>query len=210
MTSTYIGRQNGKLTIQSTFVKPREGKRPYLFAVCLCDCGETKEMNVTTFPFAKSCGCAKAADPNTKSKTRLYSVWSNMISRTTKPKHPHFDNYGGRGIIPDPDWLIFENFKTWAEANGYADHLSLERLDNDQGYHPTNCVWIRRSEQNKNRRTNKMNQTKADALRAEYARGSVSMATLAERYGVSQSLVSNIIHFVAWKPPASVCRCCGK
>ncbi|MGU3456545.1 hypothetical protein ACLBV5_09550 [Brevundimonas sp. M1A4_2e] len=209
MTSTYTGRRSGKLTIRSTFQKPSPNpKRSYTFAICECDCGATKEMNVTTFPFAKSCGCARS-DPNAKSKTRLYSVWTNMISRTTKPTHAHFENYGGRGIKPDPDWLVFENFKAWSEANGYADHLSLERRDNDVGYNPANCLWIARSEQNKNRRSNKMNQTRADDLRAKRLSGA-SYAHLATEFGISQAMVSNIINGIAWKPPAPVCPCCGK
>lgn len=132
-----------------------------------------------------------------------------MIGRTTRPSATHFQNYGGRGIKPDPDWLIFENFEAWAKTNGYADHLSLERRDNDLGYEPSNCFWIARSEQNKNRRTNKMNQSRADDLRSKHAAGA-TQADLAEEFGISRSMTHNIINGIAWKPPASVCRCCGK
>lgn len=214
MTTDHTGHRYGKLIILGVFNSPRSDptKRPYRKACVRCDCGTIKDMQLGPLLHGSvtACGCQRRAfNPDRKSATRLYSVWQGMIGRTTRPSASHFANYGGRGIKPDPDWLIFENFKAWAEANGYADHLSLERRDNDLGYGPDNCVWIARSDQNKNRRTNKMNQTRADELRALHATGEHTSKSLAERYGVSPASVHNIINGMAWKT-ANPCKCCGR
>ena len=213
MDSKHLGRRIGTFTIERTYKVARgDGKRPYHFGHCVCDCGRTREANIYSLRSHK-CVCQRRpgsrSDPNAKSKTRLYAVWRGMITRTTSPKQRHYANYGGRGIKPDPDWLVFENFKAWAEANGYADHLSLERLDNDLGYNPANCVWIERSEQNRNRRVNKMNQSRADQLRRRYAEGE-NTTQLAAAFGINRSHAANIINGHVWKEPAPPCPCCGR
>lgn len=213
MESKHLGRRSGKLLVLGVFNAPRSDptKRPYPMACCLCDCGTIKDVQLGNIAngSVKSCGCSKRFNPDRKSATRLYSVWQGMIARTTRPSASHFDNYGGRGIVPDPDWLVFENFKAWAQDNGYADHLSLERRDNDLGYTPSNCIWIERSLQNRNRRTNKMNQSRADQLRAKHKLG-MTATDLAAEFEISRSMVNNIVNGIAWKPPAPVCACCGK
>lgn len=212
MKSSLIGRRHGQLVILGLFNAPRAdlSKRPYRKACCRCDCGAFKDVTLSALSAGqtKSCGCMRRFDPTRKSATRLYRVWANMVGRTTRPSATYFDNYGGRGIKPDPAWLDFESFKLWAEANGYADHLSLERLDNDVGYTAANCVWIERSLQNRNRRTNKMNQSRADQLRRRHGEG-VSISDLISEFGISRTMVNNIVNGVSWVQP-TLCACCGR
>lgn len=73
------------------------------------------------------------------------NVWCGMKARCFNPKAVSYPNYGARGITVCDEWLLFENFHNWAMANGYADDLQLDRIDNDGNYCPENCRWVTRS-----------------------------------------------------------------
>lgn len=85
-------------------------------------------------------------------KTRVYHIWLNMRARCFCPTDTAFRHYGGRGIAICPEWDDFVVFRDWALANGYADNLTIDRRDNDQGYSPGNCQWITHAAQQANRR----------------------------------------------------------
>lgn len=77
-----------------------------------------------------------------RSGTRLYFSWRSMRQRCLNPKNKVFKNYGGRGITVCKAWLNYDNFFKWAIKNGYKNNLTLERLNVDKGYKPSNCKWI--------------------------------------------------------------------
>ena len=81
-------------------------------------------------------------------------IWQNMKTRCNNAKSPSFGRYGGRGIVVCDDWRNFENFKEWATANGYQENLTLDRVDVNGNYEPTNCRWITNAQQQLNKRTN--------------------------------------------------------
>ena len=87
-------------------------------------------------------------------RTRLYGIWRAMKKRCSLRSHPRYAEHGGRGITVCMDWLVFETFMRWAQQNGYADDLSIDRLDNDRGYEPGNCRWASVEAQAHNRRGN--------------------------------------------------------
>jgi len=74
-------------------------------------------------------------------RSRLHSIWTGLRQRCSNPKATGFADYGGRGITVDPDWDTFESFKAWAEVNGYANNLSIERRNVNLDYDPSNCYW---------------------------------------------------------------------
>jgi len=83
---------------------------------------------------------------------RTKNSWVAMRSRCLNTDHPSYQNYGGRGITVCDKWMTYEGF---VEDMGVRpDGLSLERLDNDGNYEPSNCVWATRKEQNRNHRRN--------------------------------------------------------
>lgn len=86
------------------------------------------------------------------SKTRLYRIWKQMRIRCNCKSNPNYKFYGGRGITICEEWDDFSKFREWALKNGYAENLTIERVDVDGNYCPDNCTWILRNEQAKNTR----------------------------------------------------------
>ena len=85
-------------------------------------------------------------------KNRLYRIYWNMKSRCYNPKHNRFYRYGARGIRICQEWLDdFQAFYDWAMANGYQDDLTIDRIDSDKNYEPSNCQWVTYKEQNINK-----------------------------------------------------------
>jgi len=89
------------------------------------------------------------AGPN----VRLWRIWTNMRNRCSpKSTTEQRKNYADRGIRVCAEWQSFEVFSLWATANGYADHLSIDRRDNDGNYEPANCHWTTPKVQSRNTR----------------------------------------------------------
>lgn len=99
-----------------------------------------KDQTSTSNPNFKHGGCTKDA---TGRQTRLYNIWNSLKQRCCNPDCKSYPRYGGRGItITCQDWFEFPKFRKWALANGYAENLSLDRIDNNGNYCPANCQWI--------------------------------------------------------------------
>lgn len=137
---------------------------------CLCDCGN--HTNVTSGNLVRgsitSCGCKRSYTISEKNKThgksgtRLYMVWSRMVTRCTKPSHHAYKDYGGRGITVCEEWKNnYQSFYDWAMKTGYNDNApmfecTLDRIDVDGNYEPSNCRWVTIKEQARNRRSSRI------------------------------------------------------
>jgi hypothetical protein len=106
-------------------------------------------------PLGVTRGCATRKYPEGyDTNSRLFAIWNNMLARCHRPNNKMWHHYGGRGIAVCQEWQRdYSTFMRWALANGYANDLTIERKNVDEGYEPTNCCWIPLSEQNSNRRS---------------------------------------------------------
>ena len=150
------GMRFGRLTVLE-FV-PTEGS--YSYWLCKCDCGNTKTIESYNLRsgHTTSCGCfhrsmfLKSVQTHKSTKTRLYKIYIGMKTRCYNKNSKSFHRYGGRGIKICDEWLKnFSVFSDWSLANGYSDDLSIDRIDTDGNYEPSNCRWVDTKTQSNNR-----------------------------------------------------------
>lgn len=161
-----IGMTFGRLkVVEDLGSEPRRGAK----WLCKCECGI--EISTYSGPLisghVQSCGCRarelsaeamrRIHTTHGRSNTRIYKIWSNMKSRCYKDDNNRYARYGGRGIQVCDEWRNdFEKFYEWSIANGYADNLSIDRIDNDGNYCPENCRWADYKTQSNNRKSNRL------------------------------------------------------
>ena len=128
---------------------------------CKCDCGNfvVVPTNSLTTGNTKSCGCIvreqKTRLTHGMHGTRLYRIWGTMKARCKYSTHIEAKNYHDRGIKVCDEWSdSFDAFKSWAEASGYGDTLTIDRINVNGDYEPHNCRWVTQKEQCNNKRNN--------------------------------------------------------
>lgn len=145
-----------------------------------CDCGNIKHMLTRNFKYGQNrgCGCnqGKSAITHGKCYERIYQIWEAMKGRCQNSNNSAFYNYGARGIVVCEEWQDFEKFYKWAIENGYSEELTLDRIDSNGNYEPSNCRWSSRKEQANNTRRNKYIEFNGERL---------TVAEWADKLGIS-------------------------
>lgn len=160
----------GRLTVKRRMGSDKRGEARWL---CVCECGaETTVLGShLRSGRVRSCGCyakelfvARTKQNPTKGnarhgecKSRLHQIWTNMKTRCYNQNNIAYQWYGALGVTVCEAWMKYENFRDWAISNGYRDDLTIERIDPFGNYEPSNCTWIPRTEQNKNKRSHPVN-----------------------------------------------------
>ena len=135
--------------------------------VCQCACSNNTISVVRGADLRSgkslSCGClhnellSDIRSTHKKTGTRLYVIWKNMRQRCYNSNHPAYKNYGGRGVSVCQEWNSFDVFGKWALENGYDANApfgqcTIDRIDVNGNYEPSNCRWITIAAQQKNKR----------------------------------------------------------
>lgn len=137
------------------------GKNKIKIGLYLCDCGNefiTRHEYIKS-GHTKSCGCLhkkRASETSIKhghTRTRIYRIWCHMKERCYTSSCKSYCNYGDRGIIVCNSWKNdFKSFYDWAINSGYKENLTIDRINNDGNYEPSNCRWTDLSTQSSNTR----------------------------------------------------------
>lgn len=182
-----VGERFGRLVVLRRVedkVFPKGYKKPQY--ECICDCGNTiiaVRGNLLTGN-TTSCGCYKKELDHKRflkhgcaeNPDKLYQKWLSMRNRCFNSQATGYENYGGRGIRVCAEWDDYIKFKEWAITNGYADGLTIDRIDVNGDYEPDNCRFVTIKEQNNNRRTTNFH---------TYNGKTQSEMKWAEEYGIS-------------------------
>lgn len=162
------GQKFGRLTV---IEKAEASNNHGILWRCKCDCGNVCEVrsNYLRGGQTQSCGCYRSelsaqiakrmGEANVKhgkcrrgKRDPLFNVWYTMKARCKYPHHISYQNYGARGITVCDEWQEFESFYEWAMANGYKKGLEIDRIDCEGNYEPSNCRFVTRLENSRNKR----------------------------------------------------------
>lgn len=187
------GRRYGRLLALKQ-VKSEKDKR-HAFWECQCDCGNRIVARKDSLEAGntKSCGCISAEHGWKKhgySYEKIYGIFQNMKDRCYNPNSRAYHLYGGRGIKICDEWLRdIEKFIEWSYENGYKDgktrnEQSIDRIDVNGNYEPSNCRWVDKDIQNYNKRCTRkvvINGEEKNLLDLHKEYG-ISISTLRSRY----------------------------
>lgn len=155
-----IGQRFGRLVVTA---KAGLDKNRYVLWQCQCDCGKEKiaRSGHLLRGSIASCGCKRrqvlleSRTTHGKYLTPEYRTWGAMLARCCNKNLKHYQRYGGRGIQVCERWHEFKNFLADMGNRPSAQH-SLDRIDSNGNYEPSNCRWATPKEQSRNVHTNRL------------------------------------------------------
>lgn len=163
----------------------RDSSRNILWE-CRCDCGRAVSVTAHALRTSRiSCGCTNQGTHH-KTNTRLYAIWTSMKRRCYNPHDKSYQKwYGAKGIKMCDEWKNdFMSFHDWSISNGYNDTLSIDRIDCNGNYEPSNCRWVTSQVQAINKSNNVLLTYNGETLTVtDWARRlNVAQATIKRRF----------------------------
>jgi len=186
--TAFPGDQYGDLTVLEKLSGPKR--------LCRCSCGNILPAFLSNLTRGRttSCGC-KRGDNISKNRrshgdtdSDEYRIWSWMRGRCNNPRNPKYNRYGGRGISIDPKWESYEAFLSDMGRRPTKTH-SINRIDNDGDYTPSNCVWSTPKEQSRNTRRSRIVKAFGEHL---------TVAEWAEKTGICYKTIWSRITDYGW------------
>ena len=204
MSYDLTGQKFGYLTVvEKAGSDPKRAEWRWL---CKCDCG-----NLTIVPSYRlrhggvtSCGCHKYDRAFCSKKTieypRLYRIYRGMRNRCCNPNYTFYHRYGGRGIKVCDEWNEFDDFCNWALSSGYIEDsgefsLSIDRINVDGDYSPSNCRWANAKQQ--------ANNTSRNHLITAFGK-TMTIAEWSEETGINDRTLYHRIAEYGWTPEEAV------
>lgn len=157
-----VGMKYGRLSVMERVENDKNGRVRWK---CECECGNQTivRANALRQGHIVSCGCYCREKHTTHGgfSTRLYPIWRSMLDRCYCENHRAYKAYGDRGIKVCDEWKDFEKFREWAVSNGYDEtapkwKCTLDRIDVNSDYEPSNCRWVDMKVQGRNKRNNRL------------------------------------------------------
>lgn len=188
------GNTYGRLTVISRAGKDKHGN--YLWN-CKCSCKSGKIITVRAASLksgkTQSCGCLhkekmlEAVTTHGKTHDKIYGVWKSINKRCNNPNCKDYPNYGGRGITVCERWLVFENFyEDVSKLPHFGEKgYSLDRINNDGDYEPSNVRWAMQKQQIRNTRVNHL---------VEYQGQEMTLGEAAEKIGINYRTLNYRYH----------------
>lgn len=150
------------------------GPNGAIYWKCKCSCGTERFCQASSLRNGASVSCGHDRARHGHSFTPTGRAWYGMRQRCYNPNDKNYLSYGGRGIVVCERWL--ESLENFVADMGIAPPgLSIDRINVNGNYEPSNCRWATRSEQQRNRTNNP---------RVDYKGESVTLIEIAERVGL--------------------------
>lgn len=148
-----VGLKFGTLTVLSEILE--RNKNGHILYNVKCDCGKAKQVLGASLRngLSRSCNkCYLLTGTHGMWKSREFKIWGSMKDRCTNPNSLNYKNYGGRGIVVCKEWL--NDFSQFYKDMGDSGNLTIDRIDVNGNYEPSNCRWTDMKVQSRNKTNN--------------------------------------------------------
>ena len=172
--------------------------KSHRFSLFLCPvCGN--EVERKKFDGLKQKKCCGGKSNISRKGSPLHNIFIGMTQRCRDKNSINYKNYGGRGIEVCKEWKNFDNFASWALNNGFKQGKTIDRIEVNGNYEPSNCKFSTMQEQGQNKRNKIHDMKDIENIKKDYVTTLMTIKDLSIKYKDSQGNIANIINGKTWK-----------